>query len=109
MKTCRPCSVQAICSASVVSLERAYGSAKVTTCDGLQGIAAALVEAGAAHARGAGVRQLYVHVIAANTAGVGLYVQRGFAREQAEGEAAARALGRPARLLLRRGLGAGEP
>lgn len=79
------------------------------TYNGLQGIAAALVEAGAAHARGAGVRQLYVHVIAANAAGVGLYVQRGFAQEQAESEATARALGRPPRLLLRRGLGAGEP
>ena len=73
----------------------------------VQGIAAALVEAGAAHARAARVQQLYVHVIAANAAGVGLYVQLGFAQEQAESEATARALGRPARLLLRRDLGEG--
>ncbi|KAK9833535.1 hypothetical protein WJX81_002854 [Elliptochloris bilobata] len=71
-----------------------------------QGIAAALVEAGAEHARASGVQQLYVHVIAANAAGVGLYAERcGFKREQAESEATARALGRPARLLLRRSLG----
>ena len=74
----------------------------------VQGIAAALVEAGAAHACGAGVQQLYVHVIAANAAGVGLYAVRGFEQEQAESEAAARALGRPARLLLRRSLGGGD-
>ena len=71
----------------------------------MQGIGAALIEAGAAHARAAGVQQLYVHVIADNAAGVSLYKRRcGFAQEQAESEATARALGRPARLLLRRSL-----
>ncbi len=72
---------------------------------GAQGVAAALIEAGAAHVRAAGARELYVHVIAANAAGVQLYAARcGFAQEQAESEGIARALNRPARLLLRRRL-----
>jgi len=72
---------------------------------GAQGVAAALIEAGAAHVRAAGARELYVHVIAANAAGVQLYAARcGFAQEQAESEgiapAAAPAPGRPSGLRV---------
>jgi hypothetical protein len=51
------------------------------------------------------VRELYVHVKRGNSAARQLYLERcGFALEQEESDAAAMALKRPPRLLLRRTL-----
>ena len=100
-------------SGSAARQGRAYLS-NVCTAPGArrQGIAAALVAAAVAHARAAGVQQLYVHVMHRNAAARQLYVQRcGFVVQQEEGEAQAVALSRPTRMLLclRMGLGGSVP
>ncbi len=70
-----------------------------------QGVAQQLITTAAHHLVQQGVRYLYVHVAADNTAAVELYQgPGGFVLEQEESEAAARALGRPRRLLLVREL-----
>lgn len=65
-----------------------------------RGVAAALLAEAEAAAARAGVRHLYVHVVASNEAGVGLYEARGFRVEAEESEAAARRLARPRRRIL---------
>lgn len=66
-----------------------------------QGVAQNLLMTAAQHLAAQGVRYMYVHVAADNAAAVQLYMgPGGFGLEQEESEAAARALGRPRRLLL---------
>jgi len=67
------------------------------------GVASRMIERASAIARDAhGVDSLYVHVRRDNDAAIALYARAGFVLEAAETAAAASALGRPARALLRR-------
>ena len=73
-----------------------------------RGLGKALVLDGARRAAAAGVSDLYVHVVADNEPARRLYqAQCGFQVEQEEGEAVARALNRPRRLLLHLPVGGG--
>lgn len=70
-----------------------------------RGVARALMAAAEAAAAGAGVRHLYVHVVADNAAAERLYVGAGFEVEREETEAVARQLQRPRRKILHKRLG----
>jgi hypothetical protein len=70
-------------------------------------VARALMAAAEAAAAVAGVRHLYVHVVADNVSAAGLYTGCGFEVEAEEGEAQARALRRPRRKILHKRLGVG--
>jgi ribosomal protein S18 acetylase RimI-like enzyme len=89
-----------------VAAERAYlSNVCVAAAARRRGVAAALMSAAEAHAAQAGVRHLYVHVVADNAAAVALYGRMGYEVEAEEGEAQARALGRPRRKILHKRLG----
>ena len=62
------------------------------------------MSAAEAHAASEGVRHLYVHVVADNTAAGALYARMGFEVEAEETESQARGLGRPRRKILHKAL-----
>lgn len=68
----------------------------------MQGFAQGLIRAAIEESRRAGIRWLYVHAAAQNTAAIKLYTQRcGFEQEQEEAEGTAIRLNRPRRYLFR--------
>ncbi len=85
--------------------ERAYLS-NVAVAAGARrrGAANSLISFASDAARKAGVRHLYVHVVADNEAARALYAAAGFSVETEESAAAAHGLGRPRRLLLHKAL-----